>query len=67
MFATASPPAAVISSATAWAGPAEAPAPSRAPPRSLTTTLAPCCGEGQGVRPADAVPGTGDHDDAPVA
>jgi len=42
VFATASPPAAVISSATAWAGPADDPVPSREPPRSLTTTLAPC-------------------------
>src|ERR1700757_5077037 len=42
VFATASPPAATISSATAWAGPDDEPPPSLAPPRSLTTTLAPC-------------------------
>src|SRR5580704_10497194 len=42
VFATVSPPAAAISSATAWAGLDDEPAPSRGPPRSLTTTLAPC-------------------------
>src|ERR1700741_1442482 len=39
--ATASPPAALISSTTAWAGPASTPSPCKAPPGSLTTTLAP--------------------------
>ena len=42
LLATASPPAAVISATTSLAGPASPPVPSRAPPRSLTTTLAPC-------------------------
>src|SRR5262249_19395770 len=40
-FATASPPAATISSTTSRAGPASSPVPSRATPRSLTTTRAP--------------------------
>ena len=35
-------PAAVISSTTAWAGPASPPLPSRAPPKSFTSTWAPC-------------------------
>src|SRR3954453_10260323 len=39
--ATATPPAAVISSTTVWAAPALAPVPSTAPPRSFTTTNAP--------------------------
>src|SRR5581483_11924925 len=39
--ATAAPPRASISSTTFWAGPADAPVPSTAPPRSLTTTWAP--------------------------
>src|SRR5215213_3759948 len=39
--ATASPPAALISSTTVWAGPVELPEPSTAPPRSFTTTRAP--------------------------
>src|ERR1700712_5310294 len=37
----ASPPRALISSTTLWAGPAETPLPSREPPMSLTTSLAP--------------------------
>ena len=41
-LATAAPPAATISSTTSWAGPVDAPLPSTAPPRSFTTTLAPC-------------------------
>ncbi|SKV20976.1 Uncharacterised protein [Mycobacteroides abscessus subsp. abscessus] len=41
VFATALPPAAVISSTTSCAGPASEPEPSLAPPRSLTTTEAP--------------------------
>ena len=41
-FDTASPPMALISSTTSWAGPVDAPVPSISPPRSLTTTLAPC-------------------------
>jgi hypothetical protein len=40
-LATASPPAATISSTTWVAGEASAPVPSGLPPRSLTTTLAP--------------------------
>src|ERR1700751_980208 len=39
--AIASPPAFLISSTTACAGVSEPPEPSRAPPKSLTTTLAP--------------------------
>src|SRR5215831_8033402 len=39
---TATPPAPWISSTTASAGPADPPLPSTAPPRSLTTTRAPC-------------------------
>src|SRR5688572_8074564 len=39
---TASPPIAVISSTTCCAGVVSAPVPSRSPPRSFTTTLAPC-------------------------
>src|SRR3954453_5432313 len=42
VFAAASPPAALISSTTCCAGPASSPLPSRAAPRSLTTTFAPC-------------------------
>src|SRR5215831_694828 len=42
VFGTATPPAPWISSTTASAGPADAPVPSTAPPRSLTTTRAPC-------------------------
>src|SRR5215218_4721656 len=38
----ATPPAATISSTTAWAGPASSPRPSTATPGSLTTTRAPC-------------------------
>ncbi len=41
-LAAATPPAAVISSTTAWAGPASPPLPSRAPPKSFTSTWAPC-------------------------
>jgi hypothetical protein len=41
-LAIASPPAAAISATTSCAGPDDAPLPSRAPPRSFTTTLAPC-------------------------
>ena len=41
VLATACPPAAVISSATDCAADTSAPEPSTAPPRSLTTTLAP--------------------------
>ena len=41
VLATAWPPAAVISSTTDWAAEMSAPEPSTAPPRSLTTTLAP--------------------------
>ena len=41
VLATASPPIAVISSTTCWAGPASFPVPSIEPPRSFTTTLAP--------------------------
>ena len=41
VLATAWPPAAVISSTTDWAAETSAPEPSTAPPRSLTTTLAP--------------------------
>ncbi len=40
-FATASPPAAAISSTTDWAGVVSAPSPASEPPRSLTTTRAP--------------------------
>src|SRR5437660_2272269 len=42
VLGTAMPPAPWISSTTASAGPADAPEPSTAPPRSLTTTRAPC-------------------------
>src|SRR5579862_1781241 len=41
VLATASPPASAIDAATSRAGPPSAPVPSRAPPRSLTTTRAP--------------------------
>ena len=41
VLATASPPAATISSTTCWAGPASVPSPDAEPPRSFTTTLAP--------------------------
>src|SRR3954464_1618976 len=41
-LATASPPLALISLTTCWAGPTSWPLPARSPPRSLTTTLAPC-------------------------
>ena len=41
-----------------------APVPSREPPRSLTTTLAPSLGEGQGVLAAQSPTGSGDDDDA---
>src|SRR5258706_7696992 len=41
-LATASPPIAVISSTTCWAGLRSPPVPSTLPPRSLTTTFAPC-------------------------
>ena len=41
VLATASPPAALISSTTSCAAPASLPEPSTAPPRSLTTTSAP--------------------------
>src|SRR4051794_36443598 len=41
VLATASPPAARISSTTCWAGPADEPSPSREVPMSLTTTFAP--------------------------
>src|SRR5919106_4555972 len=41
LSATATPPRASISSTTFWAGPADEPVPSTAPPRSLTTTCAP--------------------------
>src|SRR2546423_6201026 len=40
-LAIASPPMALISSTTCWAGVRSSPVPSMAPPRSLTTTLAP--------------------------
>src|SRR4051794_434256 len=40
-LATASPPMALISSTTCWAGVRSSPDPSMAPPRSLMTTLAP--------------------------
>src|SRR5438105_4670982 len=40
-LAMASPPAALISSTTCWAGVRSSPVPSIAPPRSLTTTFAP--------------------------
>ena len=39
---TASPPAALISSTTCDAGRSSAPVPSHSPPRSFTTTFAPC-------------------------
>src|SRR4051794_31680398 len=42
VLATASPPMALISSTTCWAGPASWPSPSIEPPRSFTTTFAPC-------------------------
>src|SRR2546423_6169172 len=42
-LATASPPIALISSTTCWAGVRSSPDPSMAPPRSLMTTLAPSC------------------------
>jgi hypothetical protein len=41
VLATAWPPFLVMSSTTSAAGPAEAPVPSSAPPRSFTTTFAP--------------------------
>src|SRR3954470_19080381 len=41
-LATASPPLALISFTTCWAGPTSWPLPARSPPRSFTTTLAPC-------------------------
>src|SRR5579871_3658000 len=41
-FAAALPPASVISATTSLAGPASAPEPSTEPPRSLTSTAAPC-------------------------
>ena len=41
-LATASPPLALISFTTCWAGPTSLPLPARSPPRSFTTTLAPC-------------------------
>src|SRR5215469_6429546 len=41
-LATASPPLALISLTTCWAGPTSWPLPARSPPRSFTTTLAPC-------------------------
>src|ERR687891_2317026 len=41
VLGTATPPASSISRATVAAGPADAPSPSTAPPRSLTTTCAP--------------------------
>src|ERR1700759_858158 len=41
-LATASPPIALISLTTCWAGPTSLPLPARSPPRSFTTTLAPC-------------------------
>ncbi len=42
VFATASPPIPWISSTTCWAGARSSPSPWMSPPRSLTTTLAPC-------------------------
>lgn len=41
VLATASPPAALISSTTSWAAPLLDPDPETDPPRSLTTILAP--------------------------
>ena len=41
VLAAAAPPAEVISLTTSWAGPVSPPEPSRLPPTSLTTTLAP--------------------------
>ena len=67
MFATACPPAAAISSATAWAGLAEAPPPSAGAAQVVDHDLGALRGEGQGVRPADPVPGAGDNHDAPGA
>ena len=43
VLATALPPACLISSTTACAGPTSAPEPSTAAPTSFTTTLAPSC------------------------
>ena len=66
MSATAAPPSATISAATAAAGPASAPVPSMAPPRSLTTTDGAARGEQLGVGAADAPPGAGDDGDPAV-
>ena len=55
VFATASPPSASISSTTSCAGPVLPPVPSRATPRSFTTTRA-LAGEAERVLAADAAP-----------
>ena len=67
VFATASPPAAVISSATAWAGPDDEPAAVAGAAQVVDDDLGALRGEGQGVRPADPVPGASNDHDAPGA
>src|SRR3954451_9888234 len=47
--AIASPPPALISLTTSWAGPASAPAPSRLAPMSQTTTRAPSCASNSAI------------------
>ena len=64
-LATASPPAALISSTTCWAGPTSAPVPSMAAAEVVDDDLGPVAGQPQGVLPADAPAGTG-HDGHPA-
>ena len=64
LSATAMPPAARISSATALAGSSLVPSPFTDPPSSFTTTWAPAGAEQQRVGPPEAATGAG-HDGHP--
>ena len=66
-LATASPPAARISSTTACAGPVSCPPPSLLTPRSFTTTRAPFTCERKRVLPPDPAARTRDDDDPTLA
>ena len=61
-LATASPPAAAISSTTGCAGPASLPSPATEAPMSLTTTFAPSRRQREREVAADAAAGAGDDD-----
>ena len=66
VLATASPPRALISSTTSWAGPGVGARAVLRPAEVVDHDLGSLAGEQQGVVPADASPGARDHRDTTV-